>query len=346
MAGDEAQMMPKRTAGSTVGRGVAETPAAGVDPRVIRSSALFLLIGLIIYIGMYVTAEGLVYEHAERNRFFMVRTAPISEYDFVFLGASRAMPFGFEGVNDSLEDWSGARIINLSMEGAGILPNRLIFDYFLEHHSTHAVVYFLDSFAFYSTEWNEDRLDAQVFRRAPLDVALARTLWNHRWARRHLLTYVSGFPKINAPGTHFEPDRSEAELTRFERVYRANPRIDAQRMAYLYPENVDVASFEKYLEEFDDLARTLVEQGVTFIVIKLPVPERVHELLRYEETFDERMQDLVSRYGLAYYDFSRVSNDDRYFYDTDHLNRDGVMAFSQDYLVPILQQYRAGDGLN
>lgn len=326
------------------GESVAMTPGAAprADSRVFRTSALFVLIGLMVYMGLYWAAERLVYQHAERNRFFMIRTAPVHDYDFVFLGASRAMPFGFEGVQEALEAWTGARIINLSMEGAGILPNRLVFDYLRAHHTTRAVVYFVDSFAFYSTEWNEDRLDAEMFRRAPFDPALVRTLWAHPWARRHLFLYLSGFPKVNDPRKHWEPDRSEAERLRFDRVYRANPRLDAQRMAYLYPEEVDQALLDRYMAAFADLARTLTDEGIPLIVIKLPVPQRVHNLLRNEDMFDSRVQQVVDRYGLAYYDFSRVSNDDRYYYDTDHLNREGVMTFSEEYLVPILRQYLPG----
>ena len=55
--------------------------------------------------------------------------------------------------------------------------NRLLLDYFLVRHRTAAIVYVVDSFAFYSPEWNERRLeDARLFQRAPFDPALARLL--------------------------------------------------------------------------------------------------------------------------------------------------------------------------
>ena len=108
-------------------------------------------------------------------------------------------------------------------------------DYFLVRHRTEAIVYVVDSFAFYSSEWNERRLeDARLFQRAPFDPALARLLLADSGAPPMVaVDYVSGFSKINNPD-RFGPDRP-AEAARFDRRYRPVDQIDRQRIAYLYP---------------------------------------------------------------------------------------------------------------
>jgi hypothetical protein len=166
-----------------------------------RRWACFVLVGAIIYVSVYAASEALVYRYGEHNRFLAISMAPHETYDVVILGASHALPLGFEDMNERLEERTGARIINLGIEGGGILPARLLLEYFLARHDTDNVLYVLDSFIFYSREWNEARLkDAGLLQRAPLDPALARLLWEFPAARALLPGYLSGFHKINNPG--------------------------------------------------------------------------------------------------------------------------------------------------
>src|SRR5262249_2984466 len=133
----------------------------------LRGALGFVLVGVALYLILYAAAEMLVYGYGQKNRFFMVKTAPLASYDYVVLGASHAMPLDCEDRNAQLEAASGAKIINLSIEGGGILPNRLLLDYFLARHATKNVLYIVDSFAFYSAQWNEQRLaDAALLQRA------------------------------------------------------------------------------------------------------------------------------------------------------------------------------------
>ena len=41
-----------------------------------RRAGWFVLIGLVLYTGLYVASERLIAEYAQRNRFYMVQTAP------------------------------------------------------------------------------------------------------------------------------------------------------------------------------------------------------------------------------------------------------------------------------
>ena len=100
---------------------------AGADRSVARRWTLFAALALGLYAGLYAASEYLVYRFAEKNRFFSVhRAAP--DYDLVILGASHAMPLDFADMNQRLQDATGLSILNLSMEGAGIVPNRIVFD--------------------------------------------------------------------------------------------------------------------------------------------------------------------------------------------------------------------------
>ena len=104
-------------------------PRVGAQRSVARRWTLFAVLALSLYAGLYVAAESLVYRLGERNRFFAVHAAA-PDYDVVILGASHAMPLDFADMNRRMQDATGLSILNLSMEGAGIIPNRIVFDYF------------------------------------------------------------------------------------------------------------------------------------------------------------------------------------------------------------------------
>jgi hypothetical protein len=314
-----------------------ETPG---EARAFRRRAMvFVAIGLVLYVGLYAGAEWLVYQRADRNRFFMVHTAPPLEYGHVILGASHAAVFDFDDMNRRLEEMTGTRILNLAVVGGGVAVNRLLLDYFLAAHRTGSVVYVVDSFAFYSPEWNQRRLeDARLFQRAPFDPSLARLLVRHKAPWRVTLDYVTGFSKINNPD-RLAADRP-AEAARFDRRYRPVDQIDRQRIAYLYPAAMDDQAqrhLQRYLADFESLVKDARSRGLRVVLIRPPLPPRTRALMPDETAFDAALTALTSRTGAELHDLSGAIEDPAMYFDTDHLNRTGVAAFFERHLGGILR---------
>ncbi len=328
----------------------AAAPSAGVESEAaasraptearafVRAALVFVLIGMALYAGIYAASEQLIHRYARRNRFYVVKTAPARQYDFVILGASHAAALGYDDLTSRLEEMTASRVLNLAIAGAGTAVNRLVLEYFLAHHSTPNVVYVVDSFAFYSRQWNQERLqDVRLFHRAPFDPALARLLLRRPATRRMALDYLLGFSRINN-ADRFKPDMDDAEAAgRFEKTYRPIKQIDQQRLDYLYPQTADAASqLAHYLAEFEDLIRYATSRNIHFIVIKPPIPERIYRALPNEARFDAALKPMLAREGVEFHDFSLVGNDQRFFFDSDHLNRAGVMNFFENYLKGLL----------
>jgi hypothetical protein len=301
-----------------------------------RRAAAFVAIGVVIYVGLFAVAEWLVYRHGDRNRFFMVRTAPHAEYAHLILGASHAAVFDFDDMDRRLEEMTGSRTLNLSVVGGGVAVNRLLLDYFLARHKAGSIVYVVDSFVFYSSEWNERRLeDARLFQRAPFDPVLARLVAARRWTVA--LDYVTGFSKINNAG-RFEADRP-AESARFDRRYRPIEQIDRQRIAYLYPETIDDGvrrQLSRYMDQFDQLLAVARSQGMRVVLLRPPLPPRTRALLPAEPDFEAAFGALAARTGAEVHDFSESVDDPAMYFDTDHLNRAGVLYFFEAHLAPLL----------
>jgi hypothetical protein len=314
--------------------------AAALTPAFVRRAIVFVAIGVLLYGALYAAAEALVYRYADRNRFFQIRTAPPTAYDHVILGASHAAVFDFGDMNARLEQLAGARILNLSVVGGGIRVNRLLLDYFFSRHTAGAVVYVVDSFAFYSPEWNEQRLeDARLFHRAPFDPTLARLLARSGAGWTVTLDYVTGFSKINNPA-RFAPDQP-AEAARFDRRYRPIEQIDRQRIEYLYPPAIDAAAeaqLTRYLAEFEALIAFARARGAGVILIRPPLPPRTRPLIPGEAQFDQRLAAVAARAGARLHDLSAAIDDPAMYFDSDHLNRSGVSRLFEEQLTGILQR--------
>lgn len=313
------------------------TDAAPKTGAGLRLWPLFILVGLVLYGALYLWSESLVQSHGDRNRFFMVASTPPGALDTVILGASHAMPLGYDDFNARLEAASGGSVLNLSIEGGGILPNRLVLDYFFKRHEARQVVFFLDSFAFYSSQWNEDRPDNAMFARAPLDLDLAAAIASYPWARAQILPYLSGFTKINN-AERYAVDKSDAELNKFAKTYRPIPQIDQQRVAYLFPPEIAPDEFRRYLREFEALADMVAGHGAKLLLVKPPTPARYRDALPDELAFDAAIAALVARKGLAYADFSTLLPGDENYYDTDHLNAAGVERLIEGGFAKLLAQ--------
>jgi hypothetical protein len=239
-------------------------------------------------------------------------------------------------MNVRLEGMTKSKILNLSLVGGGVTVNRLLLDYFLTTHRTVNVVYVIDSFGFYAKDWNEGRLqDTRLFVRAPFDPALVPLLLRHGAGYQAVLDYASGFSKINNPD-RFKADISEDEAVKFSKTYRPVKQIDTQRIEYLYPKQTDPQALAHYLAELEALIQHLKQHNIRLTVIKPPLPARVYAMLPNEAQFDSALKTLLARHGIVFHDFSLAGNDDKYFFNTDHLNRVGVVNFFENHLQPVL----------
>jgi hypothetical protein len=304
-----------------------------------KSALLFTAIGLLLYAGVYAAAERLLYRSGRSNPFFKIATAREGTFDWVILGASHAMPLDFGDVNAQLERDLNLRILNLASPGTGPLYNRFVLEGFLRQHRGRNLLYVLDSFAFYSRAWNQDRFaDAKLLRRTPLECATARRLWDY--ARREgvdaraVLDYLSGFSKVNNP-ERFQRDVWEGEA-QFDRVYRPSAAAVTKRIAYLYPEKTSPQALARHVAELSSLVALAQREGMRVVAIKMPVPPAFRSQLPEEGAFDAAVGRALAARDVPLHDFSATMGEPRSYFDTDHLNRAGLKEFLARDLAQIL----------
>jgi hypothetical protein len=304
-----------------------------------KSALLFIAIGLALYCGAYYAAERIMDRTGRSNAFFKIAKLQEPAVDWLILGASHAMPLDFADFNAGMERETGLKIVNLATTGAGPLYNRFVLEHFLRQHRSRNLLYVLDSFAFYSRTWNEERFaDAKLLRRTPFEPAIARRLWDYVLHEgvdpRAALDYVSGFSKLN-DRERFEPDVWEGEA-QFERVYRPSTTATAKRIAYLYPDKTAEEARARYLVAFSSLVALAQHEGMRVVVVKLPVPPQYRSQLPDEAAFDEALSRVLGPRNIPLRDFSAAITEPRFFFDTDHLNRAGLTEFFNRELKALL----------
>ncbi len=313
--------------------------------RPVISALAFVAIGLLIYAVTYWAAEQLVYRNGHTNPLFKIATAGQAPVDWVVLGASHAMPLDFADFNAEMQRDTSLKILNLASPGTGPLYNRFVLEEFLRSRRTRGIIYVLNSFAFYSRAWNEDRFgDAKLIRAAPFDPATARHLLQYSRSdgvdARAFLDYVSGFSKINNRD-RFQRDMWEGEA-QFDRVYRPSTTAVSKRIAYLYPQPRSETAFARYLQELAAIIATARRHGARVIAIKLPVPAEFRGRLPGEAAFDEAAGRLLASHNVPFHDLSSAISEPRFFFDTDHLNRSGLKELLARHLKSILTSVPEG----
>jgi hypothetical protein len=316
--------------------------------RFARATALFVAIGLVLYLLLFAAAERLVFMHGESNPMFKIATEQRPQSDWVILGASHAMPLAFGGLEQAMESETGLKIVNLAATGTGPLYQRFIFEQYLREHRTGGIVYVVDSFAFYSREWNEDRFaDAKLLSRTPWDVhtlvALAGYVAHEGVDWRTWLDYATGFSKINNRD-RFKPDRWEGQA-QFEQSWRPSSSSVKKRIDYLYPGGAVPAELDQHLAQLRQLVSAARASGIRVVLVKLPTPAAYRARLPGEPTFDAAVARVAAENDAVWRDLSDTFDDPKLFFDSDHLNRAGVRKLFDEKLKAILiaQPFRQGE---
>jgi hypothetical protein len=313
-----------------------ETPMRSI----LRPATSFTAIGIAIYCCVALVCEILVYRTGHSNPIFKIVTYDEPQADWVILGASHAMPLAFDNFNSEMESQTELRILNLATQGTGPLYQKFVLERFFDNHKTLNILYVVDSFAFYSKSWNEERFsDRKLLSRTPLDrhVLKRLALYVHDSGidPRVLLDYATGFSKVNNR-SRFQRDQWEGEA-QFEQTYRISDTAVLKRIAYLYPSSGDLQpALESHLSELRAIIDMASRNGANVTLIKMPLPQRFSSKLPNEASFDQALALTISGTATQYHDFSNALDVPGYYFDTDHLNRTGVTAFFGSHLKDVL----------
>lgn len=312
-----------------------------------RRAAAFVGLGLVLYALLLAAAEQLVLRTGHANPLFRIAATREQAVDWLIVGTSHAMPLAFGGTEAAVHRLTGLRLLNLAAPGTGPLYQRFVLEQFLRERRAANLLVVADSFAFHSRTWNEDRFaDAKLLARTPYRPAVAAGLW--RFVRedgvspRALADYASGFSKINNRD-RFQDDRWEGEA-QFERIWRPSASAVRKRIAYLYPDGSPDAARARYMAELSRVLALAQRAGMRVVVVKLPTPAQYRSQLPQEAQFDVALGRLLAAANVPLHDWTSALPEARFYFDSDHLNRQGIDELLARHLVPVLASRPAPQG--
>lgn len=293
-----------------------------------RRIAAFLALGLVLYAGLFLWSDAILRRHGQQNPFLRIAGAP-EQVDWIILGASHALPLGFGDMPAVLRERTGQSSLTLAVTGGGPVLMRLIGERWFADHRATGVLIVLDAFGFADRRWNEARLaDSDILPKIPADrltaTILARAVGRGlNW--QTCLAQVTGFARIN-DRTRFAPDLWEAEA-KFDTAPRPNAAATKARIAFLYPAAPDPQAIDRGFADLEALIVLARSHGARVVIVRPPLPDAFRTALPELPGFEERLADLSQRLGLPVADFAAALPSARNYFDSDHLNRTGVLAW-------------------
>lgn len=301
--------------------------------------AAFLALFVTLYAAVATVAEWRLGQEEAQSAMQKLHAAQGARIDWIVLGASHALPLAYGGVPARLEAETGQTMAILAEVGAGPLYSDFVLRQALFDLQSKHVLYVADSFTFHSSFWNEQRIaDRKLLRTTPwrattlgtmLDVVVSNGV-----APRALVDYAAAFSKLNPPDRFPQDDWRGAE--NFERVFRPSRHATKARIDYLYPEPADNAILDQYLDVLENMIVRAQASGLEITVVRPPVPAAFRQALPGEAAFDTALRARLFALDVPLHDLSAALDDPALYFDTDHLNRDGVALLYERYLKSIL----------
>lgn len=312
-----------------------------------RGAALFLALFLALYAALAAVAELRVGRGAADSAFQKILAARGSKVDWIVLGASHALPLSYGDVPARHAAATGETMLVLAEPGAGPVYAGFVARQALRDLRPRRVLWILDPFTFQSRAWNADRVeDRGLLRTTPLRPSTARLMAamvvRDGVDARALLDYLTLFSKLNNP-RRFDPGEWEG-VAAFDRAARPSRHAVASRIEYLYPDGSGMVQSRPAIDAFTSLIDEFREAGSEVVAMRLPLPAHFREALPPSEDLLAELRALMASRGVIFHDLAGVLDDPALYFDTDHLNRDGVDRLYATYLRAILANSDAHNG--
>lgn len=281
-----------------------------------------LLVFIVIYFNFYdlyfypkPIQQGLY----NNNLFYITKN---ENYDAVFLGSSRVVPFDKWSNQDTIDKILDKKIMNLANQGGGVLNQYTYLSYFFQQdNKADKVIYFIDPFMLHTTQFDHSTMfNKEPFYLSFLISALqtgveAKTLENYLTSKFTFQPYI-------------EPIGKEKIHT-----FKINEKTKANRIKYLYPDSLNKEIAEKQKQKILKIISLSKENNSKIEFVILPTLLGKEPGYEYLIAFLEKLK---KEHGIVYYDFSGKMYNPEFFRDHDHLNSFGVGFLYRKYISQIL----------
>ena len=241
--------------------------------------------------------------------------------DILFLGSSHS----YRGFDTRIFKEAGYRTFNLGTSSQTPLQTKLLLDTYLDDFNPKLVVYEV----FYTT-FSIDGVEAslKIIPNKP-DLSTTGLVVSHKHAKvlnAHLYSLKE----------HCFPSKVRVSKSKMD-TYVTGGYVERQLLHYSpgkYKPS-SIAINDKQWAHFKANLKILKERDIPYVLVLAPVTRVRYNALVNIEYFDALMQEQGN-----YYNFNEVMklDDSLYFYDSHHLNQNGVQLFNDTFIKEVLSE--------
>jgi hypothetical protein len=291
----------------------------------------FLLIGLLL-ISLIISSnivKNRQFKNYETESNLLVMNND-EKFDILFMGISHARNFSRHKNHLRIEDILDKKIINIGQGGGhcGINEQLFYLDYFYNLGNTcSTVVYIISPPLFFSETLPiaSNTFDSEPFE---LKFFIDYLFFKTENKQERLTSYLR--TKLTRAWYYYKPTTLESMDEQLN-VIDSNAVASGQQL--VYNDSLGFHRFNKSIERVEETIQLALKNYSNVILVIPPVLFGKWEGHYNVENFAKKMQKI---YGVEYYDFSMSVLSPEYYYDHHHLNTNGVVYFTNNYLKPIL----------
>lgn len=249
-------------------------------------------------------------------------------FGLLVMGSSHGRMFSRHEMHDSLEQIIQLHVCNISKWSAGVVPEKVFLDYFYSRgNHAETAVYFIDPFALYSPDWNENLyvLNDEPFR------------YGFAW---HVVTGpFNGDVSYNYVKSKFTDEWKNTEANTLPDISGKLDSISHEairmQLAAWFRSGVKQENLDRYFEHFCKIIGELKDAGVKKIIVIIPP-----SLMGHFEGIDplsEKMKVFRHDSSVFFRNYNDWSKDPALFYDHSHLNATGAVKFMKEVLKDLIR---------
>ncbi len=299
---------------------------------IIKVLGYTLFFGMIILLGakimsILIKEKGFKNYETESNLLVMEEN---KQYDFLLMGISHARNFSRHKNHLRLDTILNKHFINIGQGGGkcGVNEQYFYLKYFYEKkNKTNQIVYILSPPMLYHTGLPiaSKTFDFESFE---FDFFMRYLIFSAENKTQRLYSYVH---------SKYSSDWKEHKPRSYNKKQNFLTKLDSAKVTgglnFTHKKGLQHYQFDKSIKIVEQTIQLIKEYNSSCILI---VPPALFGKWNGHNKTMEFANEMQDKYGVKVYDYSESVLDPKYYYNHHHLNSDGVVFFTQNYLKPIL----------
>lgn len=300
----------------------------------ISKTILALTLFIIMLLAVLLASSGYVESRNFKNSQTDSNTLMIKsneKFDLMFMGISHARNFSRYGNQEIIEKIVKKKIVNIGQgEGkCGVNEQLFYLNYFYSKNNKADTIFFILSPPMLTSDklpFSTNTFDQELFS---LDFFSQYLLFDTQNKYERMIQY--GQSKLRTPWFNLKPNYTKGRFDSLSKIDLASVR---KGIKFVHGDSINREIFNEACLGVEKIVQT-AQNNKSHIILIIP-PALFGKWPEHNLAID-LAKKMKKVYKVKYYDFSESVLIPKYYYDHHHLNTNGVIYFTQDFLKPLFQ---------